>query len=197
MRAVQAQARLYHMVVTHMPEQLEDVPLGPLINGAGDFDGLRDVWTREGAENDSPLGLIISLLSSLNKIYRCPIMHPDMMLTGDTAKLVFDLAAIVISSMMQDAVDRSSGSATVDLCYGRRKHPLSSRQALIAGRWHLTRRLKMCLIDDFFLDKERIRKVVKDKIQVELHLDLAARQALENGCRRRGRNGGHKMGGSL
>ena len=80
MRAVEAQARLYHMVVTHMPEQLEDVPLGPLINGAkGDFDGLRDVWTREGAKNDSPLGLIISLLSSLNKIYRCPIMHPDMM----------------------------------------------------------------------------------------------------------------------
>jgi hypothetical protein len=37
----------------------------------------------------------------------------------------------------------------------------------------------MCLIDDFFLDKERVRKVVKNKIEEELHFDFAARQALE------------------
>jgi hypothetical protein len=37
----------------------------------------------------------------------------------------------------------------------------------------------MCLIDDFFLDKERIRKILKNKIEGELHLDFAARQALE------------------
>jgi hypothetical protein len=37
----------------------------------------------------------------------------------------------------------------------------------------------MCLIDDFFLDKERIRKVAKNKIEDELHFDFAARQALE------------------
>ena len=38
----------------------------------------------------------------------------------------------------------------------------------------------MCLIEDFFLDKERIHKVVKKKIEGALHLDFAARQALEN-----------------
>lgn len=38
----------------------------------------------------------------------------------------------------------------------------------------------MCLIEDFFLDKERIRKVVKEKIEGALHIDFAARQALEN-----------------
>jgi hypothetical protein len=38
----------------------------------------------------------------------------------------------------------------------------------------------MCLIEDFFLDKERIRKVVKKKIEALLHVDFAARQALEN-----------------
>lgn len=37
----------------------------------------------------------------------------------------------------------------------------------------------MCLIEDFFLDKERIRKVVKKKIEGELHFDFAARQALD------------------
>lgn len=37
----------------------------------------------------------------------------------------------------------------------------------------------MCLINAFFLDKERIRKVLKDKIEGELHLDFAARQAMD------------------
>jgi hypothetical protein len=37
----------------------------------------------------------------------------------------------------------------------------------------------MCLIDDFFLDQERVRKVVKNKIESELHFDFAARQAIE------------------
>jgi hypothetical protein len=37
----------------------------------------------------------------------------------------------------------------------------------------------MCLIDDFFLDKERIRKVVKNKIEGELHFGFAARQGLD------------------
>jgi len=38
----------------------------------------------------------------------------------------------------------------------------------------------MSIIEDFFLDKERIRKVLSDKIAGELHLDSAARQALEH-----------------
>jgi hypothetical protein len=37
----------------------------------------------------------------------------------------------------------------------------------------------MCLIEDFFLDRERIRKVLRNKIEGELHLDFPARQALE------------------
>jgi len=37
----------------------------------------------------------------------------------------------------------------------------------------------MCLIEGFFLDRERIRKVLKNKIEGELHLDFPARQALE------------------
>jgi hypothetical protein len=38
----------------------------------------------------------------------------------------------------------------------------------------------MTFIEDFFLDKERIRKVLSDKIAGELHLDSAARQGLEH-----------------
>jgi len=38
----------------------------------------------------------------------------------------------------------------------------------------------MCFIEDFFLDKERIRKVVKKKIEGALQIDFAARQALES-----------------
>ena len=38
----------------------------------------------------------------------------------------------------------------------------------------------MTFIEDFFLDKERIRKVLSDKIGGELHLDSATRQALEH-----------------
>jgi hypothetical protein len=37
----------------------------------------------------------------------------------------------------------------------------------------------MSFIEDFFLDKERIRRVVKNKIEDELHFDFAARQAFE------------------
>jgi hypothetical protein len=38
----------------------------------------------------------------------------------------------------------------------------------------------VCLIEDFFLDKERIREVVKKKIEGALHIDFPARQALKN-----------------
>jgi len=37
----------------------------------------------------------------------------------------------------------------------------------------------MCLIDDFFLNEDRIRRVLSGKIEGELHIDFAARQALE------------------
>jgi hypothetical protein len=38
----------------------------------------------------------------------------------------------------------------------------------------------MSFIEDFFLDRERIRKVLSRKIEGELHIDFAAREALEN-----------------
>jgi len=38
----------------------------------------------------------------------------------------------------------------------------------------------MAFIEDFFLNRERIRKVLLYKIEAELHMDLPARQALEN-----------------
>jgi hypothetical protein len=37
----------------------------------------------------------------------------------------------------------------------------------------------MSFIDDFFLNEDRIRKVLSGKIEGELHIDFAARQALE------------------
>jgi hypothetical protein len=38
----------------------------------------------------------------------------------------------------------------------------------------------MSFIEDFFLDRERIRKVLSSKIEGELHVDFAARRALES-----------------
>lgn len=102
MRALEATARSYHMVVTDSAEALMDVPLGPLINGSRDVTGLRDQWVAEGSPNDSPLGLIISMLLQINKIYRSPIMHPEMTLDKEEAKHLFDTAAIAISAMVAD-----------------------------------------------------------------------------------------------
>jgi len=107
MRALEAQARSYHKIVTAIPEQLSETPLGPVINGVkGEFPGLRDQWTTEGSKNDSSLGLIISMLSLINKIYRCPIMHPEMTLDREEAKQVFDVSAIAISAMVTDGEKR-------------------------------------------------------------------------------------------
>ncbi len=107
MRALEYEARVYHEMVTGV--KMVDVPIGVLINGdqknyAGS--GLTPKHQQEGGKNDSPLGLIISLLASINKIYRCPVMHPEMALGRDEAKLVFDLSATSISAMIDDGVDR-------------------------------------------------------------------------------------------
>jgi hypothetical protein len=107
MRAVEAEARFYHQEVTGV--ELNDVPLGTLIYGhQKDYpgSGLKTQHTREGGSHESPLGLTISLLSQLNAIYRCPIMHPKMSLGPNEAKFVFDTAAIVISAMVTDTVER-------------------------------------------------------------------------------------------
>lgn len=108
-RAVEAEARRYHMVVTGAPREV-DWTLDPLINGNSGRNqfGLRDQWKKEGTRFDSPLSLIISLLSSIAQIYRNPIMHPEMVLDLEQAKLVFDTAALAISTMVEDRVKRQA-----------------------------------------------------------------------------------------
>jgi hypothetical protein len=107
MRAVEAVARKYHRIVTNLETALQNIPLSPIINERKDFVGLRKQWEDEGSKNDSPLGLIISTLSHVNSIYRNPIMHPEMVLTYDLAKQVFDISAIAISEMVADGCQRA------------------------------------------------------------------------------------------
>lgn len=102
MRALEEEARLYHKVVTGT--DLKDAPLGAIINGDSRVpkSGLRTQFEKEGRKNDSPLGLIISTLSHVNKIYRVRITHPDMTLVYDQAKQVFDLTATALSALAED-----------------------------------------------------------------------------------------------
>jgi hypothetical protein len=107
MRALESEARRYHKTVTGIPKEIEWT-LDPLINGNSGQNkvGLRDKWKEEGSRPESPLLLIINLLSSLAQIYRNPIMHPDMTLGLDEAKTVFDTSALVISNMIKDRRNR-------------------------------------------------------------------------------------------
>jgi hypothetical protein len=109
MRALEVEARRYHMTVIGGQKEV-DWTLDPLINGNSGRNqfGLRDQWKKEGARPDSPLALIISLLASINQIYRNPIMHPEMTLDGPMAKEVFDTAALAISKMVQDRLKRKT-----------------------------------------------------------------------------------------
>jgi hypothetical protein len=111
MRAVEEEARIYQKVVTGI--SLDDVPLGSIINGDNQKkgSGLKAQYKIEGEKSDSPLGLIISMLSQLNKIYRCPIMHPEMTLDAEEARLVFNLASIAISAIVEDGAKRSQAQA--------------------------------------------------------------------------------------
>jgi hypothetical protein len=113
MRALEAEARRYHMVVTSIPKEV-DWTLDPLVNGnsGGKQFGLRVQWKKEGAKDDSPLMLIITLLSFINQIYRNPIMHPEMTLNLTKAKLVFDSAALAISAMVEDREHRQKATMT-------------------------------------------------------------------------------------
>lgn len=107
MRATEAVARHYHKIVTNGKTEV-DWTLNPLINGNSGKSqvGLRDQWVAEGKKNDSPLLLIISLLSAITSIYRNPIMHPEMTLNGHSAKTIFDTAAVAISTMVADGAER-------------------------------------------------------------------------------------------
>lgn len=106
LRAVEEAARRYHKIVTAASAQIQE-PLGPVIGS------LRKQYEKEGSPRDSSLGLVVSLLESINKIYRCPIMHPEMTLNFEGAKKVFDVAAIAISEMATDMKARGTrrGSA--------------------------------------------------------------------------------------
>lgn len=107
MRALEHEARFYHEVVTNV--KMDDVPIGILISGDQKNypgSGLRLQHTKEGGAADSPLSLIISLLANINKLYRCPIMHPEMTLDHEQAKQVFDLAANAISAIIDDGLNR-------------------------------------------------------------------------------------------
>ncbi len=107
MRALETEARTYHTIVTGV--EMTDVPLWVLIDGDQKTfpgSGLRGQHEKEGSPQDSQLGLVIALLAYLNKIYRRPIMHPEMTLNHETAKEVFDATAIAISAMVADGEHR-------------------------------------------------------------------------------------------
>jgi hypothetical protein len=106
MRCLEAEVREYHKLVTGVT--MDDVPLGSILNGDNRHSGsgLVPAHAAEGGAKDSPLGLIISLLSHVNKIYRCPINHPEMTLTAEKSRQVFNLASVAISAMMEDTIAR-------------------------------------------------------------------------------------------
>ena len=117
MRAVEEEARIYHKVVTGVA--LDDVPLGALINGSNKKGGLKPQYILEGEKSDSPLGLIVSMLAQLNKIYRCPIMHPEMTLDAESARIVFNLASIAISAIVEDGARRLQAQAQKEQAQGQ------------------------------------------------------------------------------
>jgi hypothetical protein len=80
----------------------DEKPLGPVIND------LRQQLAKDEAKDtqDSLLGLIIALLDRVNRIYRRPIMHPEMILDGEEARKVFQVAAEAISTMADDLAER-------------------------------------------------------------------------------------------
>jgi hypothetical protein len=105
MRALEMETRIYHKIVTGI--ELSDSPFGALIKGDNKVkgSGLSPWHEKNGGKSDSPLGLIISILSHINKIYRCPIMHPEMTLDSATAKQVFDIGAIAVSAIIADGLE--------------------------------------------------------------------------------------------
>jgi hypothetical protein len=107
LRSVEAVARSYHMTVKQRDTVVENQPLSAIINE------LRD-HMRSGAGNkeaDVSLSLNVELLSRIDRIFRCPIMHPEMTLDKKRAKEVFDLSASVISAMVEDMKARLKAKA--------------------------------------------------------------------------------------
>jgi hypothetical protein len=102
LRSVEAVARSYHMIVKERSTVIENQPLSAVINELRDH-----MKSSKGNQNtDAPLLLNIELLSKIDRIFRSPIMHPEMTLDDKRAKDVFDLSASVISSMVEDIKTR-------------------------------------------------------------------------------------------
>ncbi len=114
MRALEAEARRYHMVVIGASSQV-DWTLDRLINGNRGQQqfGLRDQWKKEGRRDDSPLVLVMSLLSTITHIYRNPIMHQEMTLDPEQAKQVFNVSSIAINAMVSDRIQRGPNGRKV------------------------------------------------------------------------------------
>jgi hypothetical protein len=107
LRSVEAVARRYHMTVKERSTVVENQPLSAVINE------LRDHMNsgKGNRQTDVSLSLNVELLSRIDRIFRCPIMHPEMTLDSKKAKDVFDLSASVISSMVEDINTRVKAKA--------------------------------------------------------------------------------------
>jgi hypothetical protein len=102
LRALEAEARKFHKLVLNQSVETSK-NLGPLI------DELRDKLESEERTraSDSPLGLIITNLARMNKIYRQPLTHPDMVIASeDDAREIFNLVATSLTLMRRNLVDR-------------------------------------------------------------------------------------------
>jgi len=82
LRSVEAVARSYHMTVKQRPAVVENQPLSAVINE------LRDYMKSSAGDKqrDALLSLNVELLSRIDRIFRCPIMHPEMTLDNQKAK---------------------------------------------------------------------------------------------------------------
>lgn len=106
-RAVELMARRYHQVVTDRSEMDERTPLGGLAN-----DLKQEVERQEGNKfTDSPLGLVSAMLGRHNKIYRIPVMHPQMSLDEHSASEVFQVSTTVIPIIYEDWCRRSGSNS--------------------------------------------------------------------------------------
>ncbi|MGC2443218.1 hypothetical protein [Candidatus Binatus sp.] len=98
-RALESVARTYY----------ERVKGGSPVNSKGEFlqlgvmaSALKDVLTQLADQQEGLLGEIVPPLIRITKIYRNPIMHPEMVLQEDNAIRVFENAKLAISEMLED-----------------------------------------------------------------------------------------------
>ncbi len=98
-RALEAVTRSYYERVKAKPptnEKRKFLPLGMMTNA------LKDVFNGLTNKQEGALSEIIPLLERINRIYRNPIMHPEMILKEELAIKVFETAKLVIDDMLED-----------------------------------------------------------------------------------------------